>query len=100
MKKVLASNKFLNTIEVIDIAEEGKGVGKADDLVLFIDKAIPGDIVDVELMRKKKRFFEAKIHRVVKPSEHRTTPFCEHFGICGGCKWPHMSYAAQLVFKQ
>lgn len=100
MKKVLASNKFLNNIQVIDIAEEGKGVGKSDDLVLFIDKAIPGDEVDVELTRKKKRFFEGKIQRLIKPSVHRTDPFCEHFGVCGGCKWQHMTYEGQLTFKQ
>lgn len=100
MKKVLASNKFLNTIEVVDIAEEGKGVGKSDDLVLFIDKAIPGDVVDVELTRRKRRFYEGKIQRLVKPSVHRKEPFCQHFGTCGGCKWQHMNYAAQLEFKQ
>lgn len=100
MKKVPADKKFLQNIQVIDIAEEGKGVGKSDDLVIFIDKAVPGDIVDVELMRRKKKFFEARIQNLVKPSEHRTEPFCQHFGICGGCKWQHLNYDAQLQFKQ
>ncbi|MGB4774669.1 MAG: 23S rRNA (uracil(1939)-C(5))-methyltransferase RlmD [Daejeonella sp.] len=100
MKKVPADKKFLQNIQVIDIAEEGKSIGKLDDLVIFIDKAIPGDIVDVELMRKKKKFYEARIQNLVKPSEYRTDPFCEHFGTCGGCKWQHMSYDAQLKFKQ
>lgn len=89
-----------NDIEIIDIAEEGKGVGKTDDLVLFVEKAIPGDIVDVELMRKKKSFGEGRIQTLKKASEHRVEPFCEHFGVCGGCKWQHMTYDAQLLFKQ
>ncbi len=100
MKKIPADKKFLNNIQIIDIAEEGKGIGKSDDLVIFIDKAVPGDIVDVELMRRKKKFFEGRIHNLVKASEHRTDPFCEHFGVCGGCKWQHLNYDAQLQFKQ
>ena len=100
MKKIPADKKFLQNIQVIDIAEEGKGVGKSDDLVIFIDKAVPGDIVDVELLRRKKKFYEGKIQNLVKPSEHRTEPFCEHFGVCGGCKWQHLTYEAQLQFKQ
>jgi 23S rRNA (uracil1939-C5)-methyltransferase len=100
MKKVPADKKFLQNIEVIDIAEEGKGVGKSEDLVIFIDKAVPGDIVDVELVRRKKKFFEGRIQNLVRPSEHRTDPFCQHFGVCGGCKWQHLSYESQLQFKQ
>ena len=100
MKKIPADKKFLNNIQVIDIAEEGKGVGKPDDLVIFIDKAVPGDVVDVELLRRKKKFYEGRIQNIVKPSDHRTEPFCEHFGVCGGCKWQHLNYDAQLLFKQ
>jgi 23S rRNA (uracil1939-C5)-methyltransferase len=100
MKKIPADKKFLNNIQVIDIAEEGKGVGKSDDLVIFIDKAVPGDVVDVELLRRKKKFYEGRIQNIVKPSEHRTDPFCKHFGVCGGCKWQHLNYDAQLLFKQ
>lgn len=89
-----------NDIAIIDIAEEGKGVGKTDDLVLFVEKAIPGDVVDVELIRKKKSFGEGRIQTLKKASEYRVEPFCEHFGVCGGCKWQHMTYDAQLLFKQ
>ncbi|HEY8929214.1 MAG TPA: 23S rRNA (uracil(1939)-C(5))-methyltransferase RlmD [Mucilaginibacter sp.] len=99
MNKV-AKNKFFEDVTVIDIAEEGKGVGKADDFVLFIDKAIPGDVVDVNVYRSKKNFGEGKITQLKKPSEYRTQAFCEHFGTCGGCKWQHMTYEAQLKFKQ
>jgi 23S rRNA (uracil1939-C5)-methyltransferase len=92
--------KIIENITIIDIAEEGKGVGKTDELVVFVEKAIPGDIVDVEVYRKKKNFAEAKIIKLIKPSEYRTEPFCQHFGVCGGCKWQHMLYDAQLVYKQ
>ena len=93
-------NQVFEDITVIDIAEEGKGIGKADEFVLFIEKAVPGDIADVQVYRSKKNFGEAKIINIKKPSEHRVTPFCSHFGTCGGCKWQHMTYDAQLQFKQ
>ena len=98
--KFSPDKKFLQNIQVVDIAEEGKGIGKSDEMVIFIDKAVPGDLVDVEVMRRKKKFYEARIQQIVTPSEYRTEPFCIHFGACGGCKWQHMSYEAQLVFKQ
>lgn len=100
MKRIPAEKKRIENILVTDIAEGGKGVGKSDDLVLFIEKAVPGDVVDVELYKKKKNFAEAKVTALIKPSEHRTEPFCPHFGVCGGCKWQHMTYEAQLQFKQ
>ena len=96
----IAKKRFFENVTVIDIAEEGKGVGKADDFVLFVDKAIPGDIADIEVYRSKKNFGEGKIVELKQASEYRTQPFCEHFGTCGGCKWQHMIYAAQLKFKQ
>jgi 23S rRNA (uracil1939-C5)-methyltransferase len=99
MKKA-ATNLFFEDVSIIDIAEEGKGVGKAGDFVLFVDKAVPGDIADVQVYRKKKNFAEGKITQLKKASELRTGAFCEHFGTCGGCKWQHMTYAAQLQFKQ
>lgn len=87
-------------LSIIDIAEEGKGVGKADELVIFVDKAVPGDVVDIRVVKKKKNFAEAIIENVQKKSANRIDPFCSHFGTCGGCKWQHMDYAAQLRFKQ
>lgn len=95
-----ANNFVFENVSIIDIAEEGKGVGKADDFVLFVDKAVPGDIADVQVYRKKKNFAEGKIIQLKQASEYRTDPFCEHFGTCGGCKWQHMTYDAQLHFKQ
>ena len=87
-------------VHIIDIAEEGKGVGKADELVIFVDKAVPGDVVDVRLTKKKKNFAEAVIDQLHEKSALRTDPFCPHFGTCGGCKWQHMGYDSQLKFKQ
>jgi len=95
-----AKKKFFENVTIIDIAEEGKGVGKSDEFVLFVDKAVPGDVVDVNVYRSKKNFGEGKITALIKASEYRTQPFCEHFGTCGGCKWQHMTYDAQLKFKQ
>ncbi|MDB5133209.1 MAG: rRNA (uracil1939-C5)-methyltransferase [Mucilaginibacter sp.] len=96
----VAKKRFFENVAIIDIAEEGKGVGKADDFVLFVDKAVPGDIADVHVYRSKKNFGEGKIAELKQSSEYRTEPFCQHFGTCGGCKWQHMTYAAQLKFKQ
>eukprot|EP01133_Synstelium_polycarpum_P012704 gene12704-14913_t len=90
---------ILPSLHIVDIAEEGKGVGKADELVVFVDKAVPGDVVDVRLTKKKKNFAEAVIQELHTASEYRTDPFCKHFGTCGGCKWQHMQYDAQLKFK-
>ncbi|MBB6500890.1 23S rRNA (uracil(1939)-C(5))-methyltransferase RlmD [Pedobacter cryoconitis] len=91
---------ILENLSIIDIAEEGKGVAKADELVVFVDKAVPGDIVDVKVVKKKKNFAEAVIEKLHTASDLRTDPFCQHFGTCGGCKWQHMQYDAQLHFKQ
>jgi 23S rRNA (uracil1939-C5)-methyltransferase len=96
----VAKKKFFENVAIIDIAEEGKGVGKVDDFVLFVDKAVPGDIADVAVYRSKKNFGEGKIALLKQASAYRTEAFCEHFGTCGGCKWQHMTYAAQLKFKQ
>ncbi|MGN8072562.1 23S rRNA (uracil(1939)-C(5))-methyltransferase RlmD [Mucilaginibacter sp. SG564] len=99
MNKV-AKQKFFEDVRIIDIAEEGKGVGKTDDFVLFVDKAIPGDVADVQVYKSKKNFGEGRIIALKQPSEYRVEPFCEHFGTCGGCKWQHMTYEGQLKFKQ
>ena len=100
MSRGKSNNQLFEDVTIIDIAEEGKGVGKAGDLVLFVEKAVPGDVADVQVYRSKKNFAEGKIAALKKPSAYRTEPFCEHFGTCGGCKWQHMTYEAQLQFKQ
>jgi 23S rRNA (uracil1939-C5)-methyltransferase len=90
---------IIPNLSIIDIAEEGKGVGKAEELVIFVDKAVPGDIADVRIVKKKKNLAEAVIETLHTSSELRTDPFCQHFGVCGGCKWQHMQYDAQLKYK-
>jgi len=100
MKKTFREKVRIENVEIIDIAEGGKGVGKANDLVLFVQHAVPGDIVDVEIQKKKKSFAEANVILLKSPSQYRTDAFCQHFGVCGGCKWQHMTYEAQLLYKQ
>jgi 23S rRNA (uracil1939-C5)-methyltransferase len=87
-------------VEIIDAGTEGQSVGKVDDYVVFVKGAIPGDIVDVQITRKKHKFREGKAVHFHRYSDQRTTPACEHFGICGGCKWQNMQYSSQLQFKQ
>lgn len=99
-RKIPQDKKFISDVHIIDIAEEGKGVARHDEMVMFIERAVPGDIVDVELLRKKKSFLEGRVSVLKQASEHRVDPFCPHFGVCGGCKWQHMKYDAQLLFKQ
>ncbi len=90
----------LENIEIIDIASEGKAVAKADDLVIFVENAVPGDIADIQLYKKKKNFAEGRAVRISTPSEKRAEIFCEHFGICGGCKWQNLAYQHQIAYKQ
>lgn len=100
MSRTTFHNTIIEDIAIIDIAEEGRGIGKADEMVIFVDKAVPGDVLDALVYRKKKNFAEAKIHQLKTASKLRTEPFCPHFGVCGGCKWQHMTYDAQLHYKQ
>ncbi|MDB5227091.1 MAG: tRNA/tmRNA/rRNA uracil-C5-methylase [Bacteroidota bacterium] len=89
----------LENLEISAIAAEGKGLARADNFVVFIDKAIPGDIVNAKIIQKKKDYAIAEIEKLITPSTKRTEPFCEHFGMCGGCKWQHVEYPYQLELK-
>lgn len=88
------------TLPVEHAAFEGKTVSRIDGFVVFVDGAVPGDIVLARITRVKKSFAEAKVLRVVQPSKLRVEPRCRYFGTCGGCKWQHVDYHAQLQFKQ
>jgi 23S rRNA (uracil1939-C5)-methyltransferase len=99
MNKV-KKNILLNDLEIIDTSAEGKAVGRHEGMVVFCEGGVPGDIADVNVFRKKSKFAEGKVVSLKKPSEHRVEPACQHFGICGGCKWQNMDYKAQLQFKQ
>lgn len=82
------------------VADRGKGVGRtADGLVVFVEGAVPGDLVDVFVQKKKGGFGEGRIENLLEASAQRTEPFCQHFTVCGGCKWQHLDYAAQLEHK-
>jgi 23S rRNA (uracil1939-C5)-methyltransferase len=87
-------------LEILDAGSEGKAVARIGDLVVFVPYAVPGDVADVEVLSKKKKFAEGRIVRIKKPSSLRIEPKCVHFGLCGGCKWQNMEYASQLYFKQ
>lgn len=96
-KKTLIIEKVLIT----DIADEGKAVAKLEDgPVVFVKNAVPGDVVDVEVRRKRKKYYEGKAILYHSYSENREEPFCSHFGVCGGCKWQNLRYSEQLKFKQ
>ena len=90
----------MENIEIESVAAEGKALARVDGTVLFVQFAVPGDIVDVKVTKKKKNYMEGYILRLVKPSAHRLEPFCSHFGICGGCKWQPLPYEMQLQAKQ
>ncbi|MDG5491399.1 23S rRNA (uracil(1939)-C(5))-methyltransferase RlmD [Psychroserpens sp. SPM9] len=88
-------------VEVIDAGAKGKTIAKAPDgRVIFLPNAVPGDVVDVQTFKKRKAYFEGKAIKFHTLSEKRTTPKCEHFGVCGGCKWQDMAYEFQLEYKQ
>jgi 23S rRNA (uracil1939-C5)-methyltransferase len=90
----------LNDIIIETMAAEGKCIAKVDGLVIFLQGGAPGDIVEVELTKIKSNYLEGKVVNVQKLSPHRTEPFCEHFGTCGGCSWQHINYETQLKYKQ
>ena len=90
----------LENILITDFAAEGKSIAKADDMVIFTTLAVPGDIVDLQITKKKKNFMEGRVVNIRKKSEIRATPFCAHFGVCGGCKWQNLPYEKQIAYKQ
>ncbi|MFT3826454.1 MAG: 23S rRNA (uracil(1939)-C(5))-methyltransferase RlmD [Chitinophagaceae bacterium] len=93
-------NMVLENVPVQDYAAEGKSLSKAEGKVIFIEGAVPGDVVDVQLSKNKKEWAEGKAIRFREWSKERVTPFCEHFGVCGGCKWQMLPYEKQVQYKQ
>ncbi len=90
----------LENVSVIDASSDGQAVGRVDDFVVFIKGAVPGDIADVQITRKKNKFREGKAIAIHHYSDKRTASVCSHFGTCGGCKWQNMDYEWQLYYKQ
>ena len=91
---------LLENITITDFAAEGKALARVDDMVVFVPWAVPGDVCDLQVRKKKHSFMEAEIVRLHTPSPIRIQPFCEHFGTCGGCKWQQLPYEEQLKMKQ
>jgi len=89
----------IENVEITNVAAEGKSIAKVDNKVLFVTKTIPGDIVDVQVTRKRKSFMEGIPVKFHKYSDLRVEPFCEHFEVCGGCKWQNLPYSEQLKYK-
>ena len=87
-------------VTITDCAAEGKCIARVDEKVVFVPFVVPGDIVDIQVRKKRKSYCEAEVVRLVKPSELRQEPMCRHFGVCGGCKWQILPYAEQLRMKQ
>lgn len=100
----MAKNKkqlpLLEKITITDVAAEGKAIAKVNDMVVFVPFVAPGDIVDIQLTRKKHSYAEGKAVYFHAYAEKRSEPFCEHFGTCGGCKWQHLPYEEQIKYKQ
>jgi len=91
---------LIENIEIIDTASKGKSVAKHDGRAIFVQGGVPGDVCDITVFKRRKKYWEARIEKIHTYSEKRTEPKCEHFGTCGGCKWQNMKYESQLSFKQ
>ena len=92
--------QIVEKVEITGFAAEGKAIGRVDDMVVFVERGAPGDVVDILIKKTKSNFFEGEIVKMHQPSPHRVEPVCKHFGLCGGCRWQHLSYAEQLSNKQ
>jgi 23S rRNA (uracil1939-C5)-methyltransferase len=101
MKHKSRRRKVFENIHVIDAGAKGKSIGKAPEgQVIFIDNAVPGDVAHIQTYKKRKGYFHGKAIEFVALSDKRTEPVCQHFGVCGGCKWQDMGYEHQLFYKQ
>ena len=91
---------LLEKITITDVAAEGKALAKVNDLVVFVPYVVPGDVVDLQVKRKKNKYAEAVAVKFHEYSPKRAVPFCQHYGVCGGCKWQCLSYEDQIKYKQ
>lgn len=91
---------LLEKITITDVAAEGKAIAKVDDLVIFVPYVVPGDVVDLQIRRKKHHYAEAEAVHFHSYSPVRSMPFCQHYGVCGGCKWQILPYGEQIRYKQ
>jgi 23S rRNA (uracil1939-C5)-methyltransferase len=100
MAKTKKPHPIFENVTISDIAAEGKAIVKMNDIVIFVPFVVPGDVVDLQVTRKKRNFMEARAIKFHKYSEKRTEAVCEHFGICGGCKWQILPYEEQIRHKE
>ncbi len=100
MRRKKANYPLIEALEITTLAAEGKAMGRYNDIVVFVPMTVPGDVVDVQIRSKRRRFMEGVVVNYVKRSELRAEPFCSHFGVCGGCKWQNLPYEEQLRFKR
>lgn len=91
---------LFENIEITDIAAEGKALARIDNMVLFVQGLVPGDVADIQINRKRKNYMEGIVVKLRKQSPIRKSPVCDHFGVCGGCKWQQLPYKNQLLYKQ
>jgi len=91
---------LLEKVSIENIGAEGKSIARVDNMVIFVKGALPGDVADLQVFRKKGRYMEARVVKYHSYSDQRTEAFCAHFGICGGCKWQHLPYERQLHYKE
>ena len=91
---------YIEKVNIVDTSSKGKSIAKDNGKVIFVEGGVPGDICDITVFKKRKQFSEARIEKFHKYSERRSVPKCEHFGVCGGCKWQNMEYKSQLDFKE
>jgi len=91
---------LLEKVPVTGVAAEGKAIARVDGMTVFVPYAVPGDVADIQITKKKSNYAEGKVTRFESFSENRADPFCEHFGTCGGCKWQILPYGEQLKYKQ
>ena len=91
---------LIEGLEITSLAAEGKAMGRWNDIVVFVPMTVPGDVVDVQIRNRRRRFMEGVAVRYVRRSPMREEPFCQHFGVCGGCKWQNLPYDEQLRFKR
>lgn len=91
---------LIEGLEITTLAAEGKAMGRYNDMVVFVPLTVPGDVVDVQIRNRRRRFMEGTVVRYIEKSPLRAEHFCEHFGVCGGCKWQNLPYPEQLRFKE
>lgn len=91
---------IIESVTIIDAGAEGNAIARHNDMVIFVPFVVPGDVCDIRIVSKKRRFYEGRAIKFHKLSDKRTEPLCQHFGVCGGCRWQNMQYAEQLFFKQ